>query len=457
MFSNKKRTVSAVILLLLLLVAGAGIYYYFFYEEDLNQPLPMSVTVDTEDQEPEDIAYRFWFDYMQAYQGDHVNSWRRLTDVRYNEFQLLAGDEEAFAVSVTFWAQLEKKKWSTHHSWGEVQEDGTVENIEWTFRIKKTGENKYTLLRIDDISNAVGDLPPVEDTYQKEAGIEVPDEENYYRIENDKLEVTYDKGENWTEVPVTIDKLFEGDYNGPEYELIEDSYMVTPERTAFIVGGLQDIKVLQSTDQGKTWNESTVPSPFQAIRMRILDFVSETDGFLILTGDRTMSWEGNIIFKTNDGGTTWEEAGSVPSTRQVTSGGFIDKKLGFVSFGSISRNNNPEVPDLYRTEDGGQTWNHVDIPIPAEYEGIFTVAEIPTFDGSQGTLLVNQGPNGDYQGGKVLARFVSVDNGKTWSFANLVDPEGDAGTGSLSHSDWDEEPVPASRKREMLANSPKSL
>jgi photosystem II stability/assembly factor-like uncharacterized protein len=420
---TKKRTIIAITSLLLLLVAGAVIYYYFYYEEDLNAPLPMTTSVDAEGEEPEDIAYRFWFEYMQAYQGADVTSWQRLADVRFNDFQLLAGDEEEFAVAVTFWAQLERGDWSTHSSWGEVQEDGTITDIHWTLRIKKTGENEYTLTRIDDTAGAIGGLPPIEDTFQKEAGIDVPDENNRYRIENNTLSVTYDNGESWTDVPVEIGQLFEGDYNGPENELLEDSYIITPERTAFIVGGFQNVSILQSTDQGATWDEVQVPSPFQAIRVRIIDFVSEEVGFLILTGDRTMSWEGNRIFKTEDGGATWNEIGGVDSERQVTSGGFIDESLGFVSFGSISINENPPAPDLYRTADGGESWDQVEVPIPAEYEGIFTVAEVPTFDGTQGTLLVNQGPNGDYQGGNVMARFISVDDGATWSFANLVDPD----------------------------------
>src|SRR5699024_1332692 len=99
--------------------------------------------------------------------------------------------------------------------------------------------------------------------------------------------------------------------NGPENELLEESYIITPERTAFIVGGLQNVKVLQSTDQGATWDEAQIPSPLQAIRMRIIDFVSEQVGFVILTGDRTMGWEGNRIFKTEDGGETWIEIGGV--------------------------------------------------------------------------------------------------------------------------------------------------
>lgn len=421
---TKKRSLLLGGLIIILLFVGGLIYYYFYYEEDVNKPLPMTAEMEEDDnQELEDIAYRFWFDYMSQYKGDDVSSWKRLSDARYNEFQLLAGDEQEFAVKANFWVELEKGNWSTHHSWGEVKEDGVIEDIEWTFRIKKTGEKEYTLLRIDDISDAIGDLPPLEDTYQKEAGIEVPDEYNRYRIENDKLEITYDNGETWKEVPVEINRLFEGDYNGPENELIEDSYLISPQRTVFIVGGNENIAVMQSTDQGENWETTTIPAVIQGIRIRIIDFISENNGFLILTGGRTMSWEGNIIYKTEDGGKTWEEAGNVPTERQVTSGGFIDEELGFVSFGAINVNESPGMPDIYRTADGGNTWSKIEVPIPAEYQGIFTVAETPTFDGSQGTMLVNQGPNGDYQGGNVKAKFVSVDDGATWSFANLVDPD----------------------------------
>jgi hypothetical protein len=91
----------------------------------------------------------------------------------------------------------------------------------------------------------------------------------------------------------------------------------------------------------------------------------------------------------------------------LTDGGFITDQLGFLSFGSLNVMDEPPRPSLYRTTDGGKSWEVVEVPIPAEYKGIFVEAEVPTFDGSQGTLLVNQGPNGDYQGGKVKAKYIS--------------------------------------------------
>lgn len=271
----------------------------------MNAPLPMITSVDEDEHDPELIAYRFWFDYMQAYRGEGVNSQDRLTDARYSDFQLLAGSENEFAVAVNFWVQLEEERRDSDHSWGEVQEDETIRDIHWTFRIQKTNENEYTLTSIDDTGDTIGGLPPLEDTFQKEAGIDVLDENNRYRIENDTLSVTYDNGENWTEVPVDVGQLFEGHYNATQSELMEDSYIIIPERTAFIIGGLENINVLQSTDQGETWDEAQEPSPFRAIRMRIIDYVSDDVGFLILTGDRTMGAEANRIFITEDDGTTW--------------------------------------------------------------------------------------------------------------------------------------------------------
>ncbi|UJL46195.1 hypothetical protein KFZ58_17860 [Virgibacillus sp. NKC19-16] len=422
---KKFKIVIGIILFVLLIAAAVIIYYLNFYEEDLNERLPMTTTVKDEDSEPEDIAYRFWFDYMQAYKGENVSSWQRLADVRYNEFQLLAGDESEFAVGVTFWAILDSKNWSTHRSWGDVQEDGTIEDIEWTLRIEKTGDNEYTLKRIDETSNATAGLAPLEDTYQKEAGIDVPDEKHRHRIADGNVEITYDGGDNWQEVPARLEEFFKGDYNGPKHSLIDGSYVISPDKTAFVIGGGREsnLHVLQSNDMGETWDEVDISTPFPAARMRLIGFTSEQDGYLIVTGGRTMSAEGHLVFKTNDGGKNWEQTGSADTSRMLTSGGFINDSLGFLSFGAERRNDQPPLPSLYRTEDGGENWNRVEVPIPAEYHGIFTIAEVPTFDGSQGTLLISQGPNGDYQGGNVKARFVSVDDGATWSFANLVDPD----------------------------------
>ena len=431
LFMKKHGKIGLGIFLLLLFVT-AGVYYFNYYKEDLNKQLPITVTVDPEDKDLESIAYSFWITLMQSYTGNDVNAWKRLSDARYDKIQLLAGDDNEFAVGITFSVKLDKKKWSVHNNWGTVQKDGTIKDVQWTLRIKKTGEREYTLEKIEETAHAIAGLAPVKDTYQKEAGIAVSNENYRYQIENGTLKVTYDDGEKWQLVPASLEELFAGDYSGDRQELIEGSYVISPEKTAFVIGeemsgdaefaGIQ-YKVLQSIDEGETWKKSDVTTSPQ-VRARFLDFTSEQSGSLIISYDRTMGFEANAIYKTEDGGESWSLAGSVEQTNQHVSGGsFMNERIGYISFGSVRENDEPERPSLYRTADGGETWEELEIPIPLEYKGIFTEAEVPTFDGTQGILLVNQGPDGDYQGGKVLARFTSVDEGATWFFSNLADPD----------------------------------
>lgn len=253
----------SIIILLLVVTAGLGTYYLNYYKVDFNKQLPMVVAVEPDNKDLESIAHGLWNELIKPYTtGDKVSSWKRLSDVRYENFQLLAGDENDFAVGVTFSAKLDKKNWSIHNNWGKVQEDGTVQDIQWTLRIKKVGENNYSLAKVEDTTDAVAGLPPVKDTYQKDAGIMLPDENKRYEIESGQLKVTYNNGDDWQSVPITIDELFAGDYDGSREYLIEGSYVITRDRTAFVIGEevaseesfpQTQLKILQSTDEGKTW------------------------------------------------------------------------------------------------------------------------------------------------------------------------------------------------------------
>lgn len=414
--SKKIKIVISIIVVLLIIAAASVVYYAKFYKEDINQHLPITETMTTRN--PENIAYSLWHAYLKPYE-ETVNPFKKL-DARYIKFQGLTLGKDRFTIDIVFTAQLKSKKWSTHRDWGHVQKDGTIKNLKWTLNIKKTGKDTYTLEHIGKMK-----MPFVESTVPEAKSDfslvdKVVNEQCAYDIKNGRLLVTYDYGKHWGSVPVSVKELFEGDYSGPKDTLIDGSYLITPERTAFVIGSGMYLRILQSTDEGETWNEYNVQSPFDGVRLRKLGFTSKENGYLILTGDRTMSFEGNAVLKTHDGGKTWDKVGGVKTDRLATDGGFINDSLGFMSFGSRGT---PAHPVFYRTTDGGKTWSEIEIPIPAEYRGIFTEAEMPTFDGSDGTLLVNQGPNGDYQGGKVLAKFTSKDKGKTWVYDDIVNPK----------------------------------
>ncbi|WP_176586567.1 hypothetical protein [Priestia megaterium] len=419
---------------IIVLIIGVSLLLKF-YKVDFNKKLPMTVTLESDDAKPEDVAYKFWMELITPYEESNVPPWAGLNDVRFNKFQLLAGDKKDFAIEATFWVKPKNEMWSIFHNWGTKQKDGTIQDIHWTMRIKNVGKNKFRLTKIEETSNTVAGQAPVKEHYQKEAGIKVDDENNGYTIENGKLKVTYDNRKHWHKVPIKIDELFEGEYNGEQDTLIPGSFVITPTKTAFVIVEKErqietgqpepeKIKIVYSVDRGDTWKEGSVPMTFPSVRIRMIGFTSKQNGYLIVTSDRTMNFESHVVFKTNDGGKSWKAVGSVPDVNSlVTDGGFTNDKLGFISFGSKNEMDKQPSPYLFRTSDGGRHWDEVEVPIPSEYQGIFTVAQVPVFDGSQGTLLVNQGPSGDFQGGKVLAKFISIDKGMTWNFANLVDPD----------------------------------
>ncbi|CAM3723061.1 sialidase family protein [Mesobacillus zeae] len=244
------------------------------------------------------------------------------------------------------------------------------------------------------------------------------DETIDYSLQNDELSITYNKGKDWIGVPVEKEELFAGDYSGNQEELIRQSYILTKERAAFLYWkGSGEVTLSISRDNGQTWQHVTVTQQYPSIRFRKVAFLNDRFGYVILSGDRTMSQEMSNVYLTNDGGKSWGETGSSNVTRLISDGGFVDENTGFLSFGII----NPEEPQLYTTQDAGATWNESRIEIPAEYHKIFAIAEMPVKEGDNLMMLVNQGPNGDYKGGKVKGKFRSKDQGLTWEFVAEVE------------------------------------
>ncbi|CEG25455.1 WD40/YVTN/BNR-like repeat-containing protein [Bacillus sp. B-jedd] len=388
---------------------------------ELDSKLPYKVQVGADEKKPEIIAYRLWFDLMTELEKEGA-----IAGKTYTRFTKLSGDENSFVAAVVFDIHLpEDGARKVDYGLGEVKENGDIPTIVWKMTINKADGQAYTLAKIERIADTRIGLPPVEslEDYHEKTGIKAS-EGVKYEIKDGVLMVTYDNGQKWVEIPVRPEDLAV-DANGrrPEQELIGGTYVISPKKTAFLLNGL---RVLISNDKGETWDTVTVSDQGPpGERFKKLGFTSDEDGYLIITGDKTMSWEAHFIFKTNDGGKTWHSAKPVENeSKLVTDGGFVTDRLGFLSFGELRYEGQPPVPNLYRTSDGGEQWEHIKVPIPEEYMGYFTIAEIPAFKGTEGTLLVNQGPSGDYMGGKVLAKFASKDEGKTWVFTGLVDPDG---------------------------------
>lgn len=234
-------------------------------------------------------------------------------------------------------------------------------------------------------------------------------------VKGETLYVTYDSGENWAEVPERLEKIQFGEYT-PSYdnELMENSYFFTKEKTSFLYEDL-GLKLLQTVDQGKTWQRYEISQENAGIRFRKIDFLSKDFGYVIYSGGRVARQEGTVAYLTHDGGKTWKETASTNQTSLVQTGGFIDENTGFLSFGA--------TPKLQVTKDGGASWKAATIQVPEKYKAIFLVAEMPSKSGNQLEVLLNQGEVGDYKGGLVKGKFISKDNGENWVFDREVEAD----------------------------------
>lgn len=287
------------------------------------------------------------------------------------------------------------------------------------------------IISIFEYEKSIEDLPPTQNNVKPSEFEQAPEplqpilvtDSAGYSLKNDKLNITYDKGENWIAVPVEVDQLFTGEYNGNKTQLINGSFILTDKRATFIYGEGSfeygyTIKLISTLDKGATWEQSVVYHEAPSIRFRKVDFLNDKFGYVILSGDRTMSQEWSTTFLTNDGGRTWREAAYPGTTRLIYDGGFVDVNTGFLSYGVI----NPEEPDFYVTTDAGLSWNKATFNIPEQYNRVFVTTEVPFIEDDHLAVLLNQGPNGDYMGGKVKGKFISYDHGLTWEFASEVKP-----------------------------------
>ena len=137
--------------------------------------------------------------------------------------------------------------------------------------------------------------------------------------------------------------------------------------------------------------------------------------------DTLTGWYGNgagKLFKTTDGGQTWVKQLDRPGTF-VRALGFVDAELGFL--GNIGPDYFPNVSDptpLYRTRDGGVSWEPVEIGGPA-VKGVCAIDVLKTPFINAGVLdhRVTVRAGGRVGGPAFLA--TSRDGGETWTAEDL--------------------------------------
>jgi hypothetical protein len=320
--------------------------------------------------------------------------------------------------------------------WNGVLEEKKV-SCQWVLWFDKhsqsDGSIQYTVVELQrpagyDLEKYQTSGEKEKDEYKHQYVDEVPYEKQQYtyKIEKEKCYVSYDNATTWKEVPVPLKTLVEvGDGRAYYNKLQLGSYIITPEKTDFVYGGTREtgLMITYTEDKGTTWNTSEINGKFNSARVRFCSFSGVSVGYVIAAGDRAMSQEIQTIYKTTDKGATWKEIGQGPSNWRLYSGGFIDEKIGFMSYPKVQG----AETNFYRTEDGGKTFSPIILPVvKEEWQGLtlepFIQPEMPYLENGQLILLVGQGDQGDFKGGTVMAKLKSNDMGKTWTFVEMVEP-----------------------------------
>jgi photosystem II stability/assembly factor-like uncharacterized protein len=247
-------------------------------------------------------------------------------------------------------------------------------------------------------------------------------------------------------------------------------------RLVSVVNGwaLSDTALLATADSGQTWLAVT-PEDVSATNIIGVFFMDVLHGWVVAADDTDRL----ALYGTIDGGHSWSAAalpGEFPDGVGAVSVAFIDPKDGWIEI-ALPSSSAESIGDLWGTQDGGQTWNHLTIPVggpieflnlsdgwvaggplggqlyrtvdggqswikasvslPAGYPDHQPWYTLPAFFGAEGVLPVNVFKNGG--GPLAVAFYTTKDGGAAWTLgtAFTVADEGDfTPIGVSGPTDW---------------------
>ncbi len=210
--------------------------------------------------------------------------------------------------------------------------------------------------------------------------------------------------------------------NRIEEQIKDGEWVALNDDNVAIIVPESPVKILLSSDGGQTWRESIIENSegmeaFDDWHDNIvyyggyIGFFGENGGYLVLKAPTALGIEPIRIFLTGDGGDTWREIGNPTDIHPSvsTGAGFSTSLIGFISY----QYREDTEPDIWRTLDGGETWEKLTVKLPDGYtEDYRFTPQTPSFDGAEGVYPIEVVRDGMEE----TIYMYSHDFGLTWSF-----------------------------------------
>ena len=392
----------------------------------------------------------YFDDQSKASQWNLEDSWYTIAEAVYS--RLLAGDknEAVFAVICKYYIGYEESELAQFpqelRDRAQIarEKDGYYAYFDWALRICMVKDYVFELEGVAETEDVIraymaqyaqadfADIPKIDLIYGLEdvssgtgvgenASLPSDVNGNAYQVDTSEgiLRVSGADGV-WKEVPITLEELFErGDeMDGKLTSLQPGSYQVDENKIIFAYGGdnVVPFSVVFYDEGSQSFKKSVVTNEFVGGRRIYVDFPENgQEGFLIFTGERVVWQETSVLFHTEDGGKSWQYVGSagpdmMTEGHSLTTGAvFINNNVGFITI------RDSETPDIWRTQDGGKTWEKQELTDVPQY---YTMAYAPEVQDGILCLYIGMEEYSEYGGTK--AKYESADDGKTWEYKGLV-------------------------------------
>ncbi|WP_434639706.1 hypothetical protein PQ743_10470 [Thermoanaerobacterium thermosaccharolyticum] len=245
---------------------------------------------------------------------------------------------------------------------------------------------------------------------------------NHKTLENLQIFKSLDGGNSWTQINLPIDILSKDVYSNVYVENVVPYFLDSDNVwISWINNNDESLYILKTTDGGKTWNKLSYKLPQLSQSISKIQFVTPNTGWLLAVSDGAAEQQIKYLFKTNDGGKTWEKI-NVTSSDSYSGLPLVGTSTDMIFYGADNGwigVSNPISADviLYKTGDGGNTWSKVSVPTPQSFEKYCIIsASVPIFkDDKNGTLNIDFYRTNDGKSENHTVTYVTNDGGNSWS------------------------------------------